>query len=232
MTMPAVSAVIFDMDGLMLDTEMLGQRAWEVVAASHRDGFDLALCREMIGRNHADCVALLASHYGSSEHAASLMRAWVESYDSISAEEAIAIKSGLIELLDFLESQRIPKAVATSTRRERAEVKLARANLLQRFDVLVGGDEVARGKPAPDIFIVAAARLGVAPAACIVLEDSEPGVIAAFAAGMTPIMVPDLHPPSEALLARAPTVLPSLHEVARHLASRGTRQEPTATRVR
>ena len=232
MKVPAHSAVIFDMDGLMLDTEMLGQRAWELVAATHCDGFDLALCREMIGRNHADCLALLARRYGSSERAASLMRAWVESYDSISAEEAIATKSGLIELLDFLESQRIPKAVATSTRRERAQAKLSRANLLQRFDVLVGGDEVALGKPAPDIFIVAAARLGVAPAACIVLEDSEPGVIAAFAAGMTPIMVPDLHPPSEALLARAPTVLASLHEVARHLESSGTWRKPTANRVR
>ncbi len=226
------SAVIFDMDGLMLDTEMLGQRAWKAVAATHRDGFDLALCREMIGRNHADCLALIASRYGSSERAASLMGAWIANYDAISAEEAVPIKAGLIELLELLESRRIPKAVATSTRRERAKAKLARANLLQRFDALVGGDEVARGKPAPDIFIAAAARLGVAPGACVVLEDSEPGVIAAFAAGMTPILVPDLHPPSEALLARAPIVLTSLHEVARHLASWGTWPEPSASRMR
>ena len=85
-----------------------------------------------------------------------------------------------------------PRAVATSTRRERARAKLARRGLLARFAALVGGDEVARGKPAPDIFLLAAARLGVAPADCVVLEDSEPGVRGALAAGMMPIMVPDL----------------------------------------
>lgn len=225
-------AVIFDMDGLMLDTEMLGQRAWEAVAATDRDGFDLALCREMIGRNHADCLTILELRYGSPDRASSLMRAWVERYDSISAEGAIAIKPGLIELLELLESHRVPKAVATSTRRQRAQAKLARADLLRRFDALVGGDEVARGKPAPDIFLAAAARLDVDPSACIVLEDSEPGVIAAFAAGMTPIMVPDLHPPSEALLTRTPTVFPSLIEVARHLESHGMLRERTVERVR
>jgi HAD superfamily hydrolase (TIGR01509 family) len=207
-------AVIFDMDGLMLDTESIGQRAWESVAATHDSGFDLTLCRAMIGRNRADCVSVLASHYGSEKRAESLMAAWIASYDAISAVEAIERKSGLDELLDFLDAHRIRKAVATSTRRERAQAKLAQTHLLHRFDALVGGDEVARGKPAPDIFIAAAMRLGAARSCCIVLEDSEPGVIAAFAAGMTPIMVPDLHPPSEALLARNPLVLRSLHEVA------------------
>ncbi len=210
------SAVIFDMDGLMLDTESMGLRAWESVAATRDSGFDLTLCRAMIGRNRADCVAVLASHYGSEERAEALMSAWIASYDAISSVEAIARKSGLDELLDILEAHRIPKAVATSTRRERAQAKLAQTNLLHRFDALIGGDEVERGKPAPDIFIAVAARLGVASSGCVVLEDSEAGVIAAFAAGMTPIMVPDLHPPSEALLARNPLVLRSLHEVAGH----------------
>jgi HAD superfamily hydrolase (TIGR01509 family) len=211
-----LTAVIFDMDGLMLDTESVGQRAWESVAAAHDRGFDLSLCQAMIGRNRADCVALLASHYGSQQRAESLMAAWITSYDAISSVEPIARKSGLDELLDLLDAHRVPKAIATSTRRERAQAKLARTNLLHRFDALVGGDEIACGKPAPDIFIAAAARLGAARSGCIVLEDSEPGVIAAFAAGMTPIMVPDLHPPSEALLGRNPLVLRSLHEVAKH----------------
>lgn len=212
----APAAVIFDMDGLMLDTESTGLRAWECVAATHDSGFDLTLCRAMIGRNRADCVAILASHYRSEGRAESLMAAWIASYDAISGVEAIARKSGLDELLDVLDAHHIPKAVATSTRRERAQAKLAQTNLLHRFDALVGGDEVPRGKPAPDIFIAAAMRLGAAHSGCVVLEDSEPGVIAAFAAGMTPIMVPDLHPPSAALLAHNPLVLSSLHEVARH----------------
>jgi HAD superfamily hydrolase (TIGR01509 family) len=212
----AIAAVIFDMDGLMLDTESVGQRAWESVAATHDSGFDLALCRAMIGRNRTDCVALLASHYGNEQRAESLMAAWAARYDAISTVEPIARKSGLDEVLDILDAHGIPKAVATSTRSERARAKLARTNLLHRFDALVGGDEVTRGKPAPDIFIAAAARLGAARSGCVVLEDSEPGIIAAFAAGMTPIMVPDLHPPSAALLARNPLVLRSLDDVARH----------------
>jgi HAD superfamily hydrolase (TIGR01509 family) len=212
----APAAVIFDMDGLMLDTESIGQRAWEAVAAAHDSGFDLSLCRAMIGRNRPDCVALLASHYGNEQRAESLMAAWAASYDAISTVEPIARKSGLDELLDLLDAHGVLKAVATSTRRERAQAKLARTELLHRFDALVGGDEVAQGKPAPDIFIAAADRLGAARSGCVVLEDSEPGVIAAFAAGMTPIMVPDLHPPSDALLARNPLVLRSLHDVARY----------------
>ena len=147
------------------------------------------------------------------------MRAWHVAYDAIVEREGIALKPGLLDLLDWLEARRIPKAVATSTRRDRAQAKLARTALLSRFVALVGGDEVARGKPAPDIFLAAAARLGEAAQHCVVLEDSEPGVRAALAAGMTPIMVPDLHAPSADLVALEPLILESLAEVPAHLAA-------------
>ena len=136
-----------------------------------------------------------------------------------STREGIALKPGLLDLLDWLEARRIPKAVATSTRRDRAQAKLARTALLPRFVALVGGDEVARGKPEPDIFLAAAARLGEAAQHCLVLEDSEPGVRAALAAGMTPIMVPDLHAPSDDLVALEPLILESLAEVPAQLAA-------------
>ena len=113
----------------------------------------------------------------------------------------------------------IPRAVATSTRRDRARSKLARASLLPRFHAIVGGDDVARGKPAPDIYVEAARRLGASAARCLALEDSEPGVRSALAAGMTPIMVPDMHPPSADLIALDLVVLPSLHDVLAHLAA-------------
>ena len=145
------------------------------------------------------------------------MRAWHGAYDAIIEREGIALKPGLIELLGWLEDAAIPRAVATSTRRSRAQAKLVRTQLCERFAALVGGDEIARGKPAPDIYLEAAARLGVAPAACVALEDSEPGIRAALAAGMMPIMVPDLAPPSAALLAHALPVFASLAEVRAHL---------------
>jgi HAD superfamily hydrolase (TIGR01509 family) len=210
-------AVIFDMDGLMLDTEAPALRAWESAARALGREFDLELCRQMIGRNFRDCVALIRARHGPDYPVDELTSAWAADYDAIVAAEGISLKPGLDDILDLLDERGIATAVATSTRRERARAKLDSAGLLHRFAALVGGDEVARGKPAPDIFIAAAGRLGVAARDCIVLEDSEPGIIAAAAAGMTPVMVPDLHPPSAEVLLLEPLVLASLSAVAAHL---------------
>lgn len=221
------AAVIFDMDGLMLDTEPLAARAWADAAGRLGIDFDPAVTPRLVGRNFPDCRALIAAHHGNRYPVDALMHAWAEAYDAIVAREGIGQKDGLGELLAWLEREDIPKAVATSTRRARAEAKLAAAALLERFAALVGGDEVANGKPAPDIFVEAAARLGIAAADCVVLEDSEPGINAALAARMIPIMVPDQAPPSAALLAREPLVLLTLAQVHAHLAAL-----PAAERVR
>ena len=211
-------AVIFDMDGLMLDTESLGPQTWRDAAAIIGVDFDLSLLPSMIGRNYRDCRELLRDHYGPSYPVEQLTAACLTVFDAIVAREGVAQKPGLRELLDWLEREHVVRAVATSTRRDRAEAQLTQQGLLARFATLVGGNEVERGKPAPDIFLLAAQRLDVAAADCVVLEDSEPGVRAALAAGMVPIMVPDQHRPSESLLAREPLVLASLHEVRAHLA--------------
>jgi HAD superfamily hydrolase (TIGR01509 family) len=212
------AAVIFDMDGLMLDTERLAPRAWADAAQAVGVEFDMAILPSMVGRNFRDCEAIVVERHGRDYPTAELMRAWHRAYDAIVERDGIALKPGLLELLDWLEGESIPKAVATSTRRDRAQAKLDRTGLMSRFVALVGGDEILRGKPAPDIFLLAAERVGHAPAGCIVLEDSEPGVRAALAAGMTPIMIPDLHPPSPALLSLEPLVLASLADVPAHLA--------------
>jgi len=217
LTRPA--AVIFDMDGLMLDTEPLAARAWTDAAGALGVDFDHAVTPRLIGRNFPDCRALIRDHHGERYPVDALMLAWADAYDAIVAREGIGQKTGLAGLLAWLEQEDIPKAVATSTRRARAQAKLTAASLFDRFAALVGGDEVASGKPAPDIFIEAAARLGIAAAGCVVLEDSEPGINAALAAHMIPIMVPDLAPPSAALLARGPLVLGTLREVHAHLAA-------------
>ena len=213
-------AVIFDMDGLMLDTEPLAARAWAEAAQAMGIAFDPGVTARLIGRNHADCRALLRAHHGESYPVESLMDRWLVAYDAIVACEGVAIKPGLIELLDWLETRDVAKAVATSTRRSRALAKLEHTGLLPRFGAVVGGDEIARGKPAPDIFIAAAERLGAAPEQCVVLEDSEPGVHAALAGGMTPIMVPDLHAPSPDVVRANVLVMSTLHDVQRHFAVR------------
>ena len=212
------AAVIFDMDGLMLDTEVLGPQTWRDAAAAVGVDFDLRLLPAMIGRNYRDTRVFLREHYGPDYPVEQLTAACLTSFDAIVAREGIAQKPGLRELLDWLELENVARAVATSTRRDRAVAQLTAQGLFARFATLVGGNEVAQGKPEPDIFLLAAQRLDVAAADCVVLEDSEPGVRAALAAGMMPIMVPDLHGPSESLLTREPLVLPSLAAVREHFA--------------
>jgi HAD superfamily hydrolase (TIGR01509 family) len=211
------AAVIFDMDGLMLDTESLGPQTWRDAAASIGVDFDLNLLPSMIGRNYRDTRVFLREHYGPDYPVEQLTAACLTSFDAIVAREGIALKAGIHELLDWLERENVVRAVATSTRRDRAVSQLTQQGLFARFATLVGGNEVDQGKPAPDIFLLAASRLDVAAADCVVLEDSEPGMRAALAAGMMPIMVPDLHGPSNALLEHEPLVLASLHDVREHL---------------
>jgi len=213
------AAVIFDMDGLLLDTEPLAARAWAEAAAALGVDFDDALAIAMIGRNFPDCAALVRERYGARYPVDALCDRWHAAYEGIVAREGLQVKPGAIELIEWLERQAIPRAVATSTRRERARAKLVHTALLPRFRDIVGGDEVARGKPEPDIYVEAARRLGVRAAECVALEDSAPGVRAALAAGMTPIMVPDMHPPPGDLLVLELVVLPSLHAVLDHLAA-------------
>jgi HAD superfamily hydrolase (TIGR01509 family) len=212
------AAVVFDMDGLMLDTEPLAARAWGKAAAALGVEYDATLNAALVGRNFPDCRALIVERHGPGYPVDALMAAWHAAYDAIVEREGIALKPGLVELVSWLEDEGVPRAVATSTRRSRALAKLERTGLSPRFHAIVGGDETARGKPAPDIFLLAAVRLGVAPGRCVVLEDSEPGVRGALAAGMTPFLVPDGVAPSAALRAVASRVFADLHEVRAHWA--------------
>jgi HAD superfamily hydrolase (TIGR01509 family) len=211
------AAVIFDMDGLMLDTEPLAARAWTDAAVTLGVAFDHAVTPRLVGRNFPDCVALIRAHHGDDYPVDALMGAWHAAYDAIVAREGIELKAGLVDLLAWLDAAAIPKAVATSTRRSRATVKLEHTALAHRFAALVGGDEIARGKPAPDIFLAAAQRLGIAAAECLVLEDSEPGIHGALAAGMQAILVPDGIAPPRELVELGLPVMTSLVEVRLHI---------------
>lgn len=124
----------------------------------------------------------------------------------------IRVKTGVFELLHALAERRIPVAVATSTEKDIAPRKLRLAGLETHFSLIVTGCEVPRSKPAPDIFLLAAARLGIDPVSCLVLEDSHNGVLAANSAGMSPVMIPDLLAPTPEINALTLAVFPSLVE--------------------
>lgn len=213
-TQPTIEAVIFDMDGLMLDTERIAQEMWQ--QAGREWGFDIpsSVYLEAVGRTAADTGIIFRKEFGQNFPFEAMYRRKQELLHAAIADGCIPVKVGVFELLDLLERRQIPKAVATSTARSLACLKLRSAGLMDRFSVIVCGDEVTHGKPAPDIFLAAAEKLGVAPSVTLVLEDSEAGTKAAFRAGMIPLIVPDLKAPSEEVKRLAYRVVDSLDEVS------------------
>lgn len=213
------AAAIFDMDGLMLDTERIYHRIWQV--AGRELGYELSdeLLLATTGRTFPDGYRLVQEACGPDFPMSAFQALWpVRWYDDV-ARNGIPQKPGLGELLDWVDEMGLAKAVATSTTREEALFTLRAGGIAHRFTTVVTGDQIVHGKPAPDIYLLAAARLGIEPARCVAFEDSEAGVLAAAAAGMYTIMVPDTQTPSPAVVARAAYVAPTLHE-ARALVTR------------
>ncbi len=208
-----IQGVLLDMDGTMIETERILIRSFQQAAAEW--GLHLA---------YDDLLITIGKTAEVSRELLSEMLGEVVSFESCStraealALEAIAVQGiarrpGLDEFLDELSRQGIPHAVATSTHRREAEYMLTQAGIRNRFSAMVCGDEVSRGKPAPEIYQRAAAQLGLKASDCLAVEDSEPGVRAAAAAGAYPVLIPDLVQPSTRARFAAARVCATLAEV-------------------
>ena len=205
-------AVVFDMDGLMVDTESIYHLAWRKAAAELGYSLSEETLLATTGRRMEDCYSILQGSLDDTFPMADFKVLWLQRwYEHIDAH-GIPQKPGLIDLLDLLEAHHIPKAVATSTEYTEAIFTLQKARIAERFSLIISGDQISNGKPAPDIFLRAAERLGVPPDQCMAFEDSEAGVLAASAAGMVTIMVPEIKHPDPLVTQQAYRVFPSLRE--------------------
>jgi HAD superfamily hydrolase (TIGR01509 family) len=209
-----VEAVIFDMDGTLIDSEAVYIAGMQEAARTLGLTLPLELCHAMVGVPRDGCNVLLLNHYGQ-DFDLSVFRGHYSSSVERRMKERVPVKPGVVELLDFLAAKDLPLAIATSALRATAERNLGRAGLLDRFTVLTARDEVEHPKPAPDLYLEAARRLGVAPECCVAFEDSSIGIVAAHAAGMRAVMVPDILPPTDEARAKCLHVAQDLHEVLR-----------------
>lgn len=201
-------AVIFDMDGLMIDSERVSIACW--TQAAHELALPLAddFWLRFVGLGDRDCERLLLQHIDAGQVAALFARCH-DLYEA-RTQEGLPLRPGILDLLQLLHDHGIARAVATSTRQPRASRKLAAAGLLPFFEVVVTSSDVAHPKPAPDIYLLAAQKLGKDPARCLALEDSPAGIRAAVGAGMTAIQVPDLVHPDDDLRALGHRIVDSL----------------------
>jgi beta-phosphoglucomutase len=210
MTKSGVRAVVFDMDGLMLDTEPIYKVAWQAASAALGYDLDDVFYASFVGRPNVECERDLLERFGSGFPLDRFRAGWPPLWRAEAATRGIRKKAGLLELLAFLSTQDVALAVATSTEADDARFTLGAAGLDGHFKVIVTGDEVARGKPAPDIYLEAARRLQRAPGECVALEDSEAGILAASRAGMVALLVPDGSHPSALAAGAASRVIPTL----------------------
>lgn len=206
-------AVIFDMDGLLLDTETIAISTF--VAACRECGFepDLKVYYKVIGTTYKKTQEILKEGFGEGFDYESVSKLWSRKFDAQVENQPVPLKTGVHSLLGCLYRRRMKMAVVTSTRRSTAVKELTNVELLQFFDLVVGGDEITNGKPNPDIYLKACVGLREAPEHCLALEDSDNGVRAAFSAGLTVIQVPDLLEPSTEMKALGHKIAKSLSDV-------------------
>ena len=194
---PAIAGVLFDMDGLVLDTEKLYSRFW--MEACHFYGFPMTYEQslKMRAANSRLGAENLKCFFGDKADYLTIRTKRTELMDAFVAKEGVEPKPGIFELMDFLEVRGIPAAICSSSPSDRIRNQLSSLGLYHRFAAICSGYDVPVGKPAPDIYLHGAAALGLAPETCLALEDAPLGIESAFRAGCIPVMIPDQAPPDE-----------------------------------
>lgn len=194
-----IKAVVFDLDGLLLDTEKLLIKFW--IRSANEAGFPMTRENALVLRSmhKSFAVPYLKELFGEDFDYIKIRSRRMELMKSYLADNPLELKRGAVELLEFLKKEKIPAAVCTATDYDRAAEYLKKTGIFGYFDRVISATMVEKGKPMPDVYLYAAKELGLKPQECIALEDSPNGIKSAASAGFITVMVPDLTDPDEEL---------------------------------
>lgn len=206
---------IFDMDGLLFDTERIFQQTWQEIAGEHNITLDSSFVKTVSGTTGERLFSVIEQYYHISDSEALVEDCMERVRNKLAVH--VPIKEGVYEILDYFKQKNVRMAVASSSRIGQIEANLQKSGIRNYFDAVVSGMEVNLGKPEPDIFLYAAKRIGCAPDECLVFEDSENGIKAGYAAGCITVMVPDLMEATPEILPYCSKVCSSLLEFVHNL---------------
>lgn len=212
-----IKNIVFDMDGVLIDTESIYMKCWKTLAERLQLPNVEEVARQCIGTTVIETEALFQKAYGQDHPCKSYVQAANNIFYEKEADEGIPTKPGVYELFDFLKKNGYRIALASSTKEEAVRRQMGTLGLLEFFEVLVCGDMVERSKPNPDIYLKACELLDVRPEECYAVEDSFHGIRAAHDAGMKAIMIPDLLAPTEEILDLTTHCFESLMEFQQYL---------------
>lgn len=208
-----IKAVVFDMDGVIFDSERLILDCWEKIGEKYEISGIRDVFTECIGTNSEKTREIVTSHYGMDfayeefrKEASVLFHEWIR-------EDGLPVKKGVREILQYLKQEGVPTGLASSTRQAVVEEELRQAGLYDYFQVILGGDQLKHSKPAPDIYRMTCEKMRLAPQDAYAIEDSYNGVRAAYAAGMKPVMVPDILAATEEMTQKSVAVFLDLLQV-------------------
>ncbi|MBO5559566.1 HAD family phosphatase [Ruminococcus sp.] len=220
-TLKNIDGIIFDMDGVIFDTEALSMRCWKKVGERH--GLEnveenIRLC---IGRSTKDTKRIIEEAYGDKVDLDALYAESRQVIREAFAQEGIPLKAGAREVLEWLHDSGVKIGLASSTSYDTVVREMKDVGLIHCFDIIVGGDMIENSKPDPEIYLLACDKLGVDPENTLAVEDSRNGIISASAAGMIPVLIPDLIEPDAEMLTRSHVKLKCLADFKDKLLSTG-----------
>lgn len=214
-----ITGVVFDLDGLLLDTESMYWESFDKAASDFDIDFPKSFYIELVGGPESRTQALLKKRFGESFPLEDFESSWRKQFGHIVEAGRINSKPGVTEVLQMLTDRQLPIAVATSSHRELVEKTMHAASIRDFFEHVVCGDEVDNGKPAPDIYLAACQRIDREPGQCLSFEDSDVGLRAAVTAGLRCVLIPDMKAPTDHSLGLAYETFSSMHEAVSWLSS-------------